>query len=210
MVEERFNPTRMELLKSRARAKLAKKGHSLLKQKRDALVLEFFRILKKASDLRGQLNAHMKKAYSSIAIAQSYHGVFEVEAASMSSERAPKVKINVRNVMGVKIPSVEVSGNGNGESEKNLLASNAKIDEAADNFKEALQMVVKLAETENSIRKLIREIEKTKRRVNSLEYIVIPSLAAKAKLISFRLDEMERDAFFMLKMTKKKLARKGS
>jgi len=105
---------------------------------------------------------------------------------------------------------VEVSGNGNGESEKNLLASNAKIDEAADNFKEALQMVVKLAETENSIRKLIREIEKTKRRVNSLEYIVIPSLAAKAKLISFRLDEMERDAFFMLKMTKKKLARKGS
>ncbi len=205
-MEERFNPTRMELLKARARSKLAKKGHSLLKQKRDALVLEFFKILKKASDLRGRLNAQMKISYAALAIAESHHGVVEVESAAMAASRAPKVKVDVRNVMGVRIPTVEVASDEHSEDfSSRIISSNAKIDGAADSFKEALHMVVKLAETENAIRKLIKEIEKTKRRVNSLEYIIIPRLASQAKLISFRLDEMERDSFFMLKMMKKKL-----
>ncbi len=200
-------PTRMELLRGRARIKLAKKGHKLLKQKRDALILEFFKILEKAKDLRSELNHQMALSYKSLAVAQAYHGINEVESASMAVARAPSVGIEVRNIMGVKIPSISVD-----MAQRPLLlrgysviGTSAKIDEAVESFEAALVLVVKLAETENATRKLIREIEKTKRRVNALEYVLMPKLEMQAKLIAFRLEEMERDSFVMLKMIKKKL-----
>ncbi|MBI5159268.1 V-type ATP synthase subunit D [Candidatus Micrarchaeota archaeon] len=208
---ETFNPTRMELLKAKEKIKLARKGHKLLKQKRDALILEFFKILEKAKDLRGELNAQMKKAFESIAIAQAYHGSVEVEAAALAVQRAPTVEVSVRNIMGVKIPSIQAGG----IKEKTLLergygamSSSAKIDETAQAFEKALTMIALLAETENALKKLIKEIEKTKRRVNALEYVVIPRLTEQSRTILFRLDEIERESFFMLKMVKKKMARK--
>jgi len=212
IMAENPTPTRMELLKGRARIKLARKGHKLLKQKRDALILEFFKILEKAKDLRSELNGQMGKAYQGLAVAQAYHGITEVESASMSVARAPQVGIEVRNIMGVKIPSISAE-----MAQKPLLSrgysvigTSAKIDEAVEGFEGALALVVQLAETENAIRKLIREIEKTKRRVNALEYVLIPKLEQQAKLIQFRLEEMERDSFVMLKMIKRKLELKHS
>ncbi len=203
------NPTRMEMLKARARIKLAKKGHKLLKQKRDALIMEFFKILEKAKDLRSELNEAMAKAYRGMAVAQAYHGVAEVENIAMAVEQAPGVGIEVRNVMGLKIPSIEAEVGEKPLLERgySLVGSSAKIDEAAENFEKTLVLVVQLAETENAIRKLIREIEKTKRRVNALEYVLIPKLEEQARLISFRLQEMERDSFVMLKTIKRKLKR---
>lgn len=208
---EQFNPTRMELLKAKEKIKLARKGHKLLKQKRDALILEFFKILERAKDLRGELNAQARKAYEAVAVAQAYHGSFEVEAAALAVQRAPTIIVSVRNIMGVKIPSIQAGG----VREKSLLergygvmGSSAKIDEAAQSFERALVMVVQLAETENALKKLIREIEKTKRRVNALEYVVIPRLTEQARLILFRLDEIERESFFTLKMVKRKMKRK--
>ena len=206
---ENPNPTRMELLKAKTRVKLARKGHKLLKQKRDALVLEFFKILGKAQDLRSDLNARMKSAYGSLAVAQAYHSMQEIEQASMAVKRAPNVHVEVRNIMGVKIPTLEAS-----EPKKLLLArgysivgTSAKIDEVADSFEHVLDLIFKLSETENGIRRLILEIEKTKRRVNSLEFVMIPRLESQAKLIRFRLEEMERDSFVMLKTIKRKLSR---
>lgn len=209
---EQLNPTRMELLKARARIRLAKKGHHLLKQKRDALILEFFKILGKAKDLRGELNAQMAKCYSALAIAQAYHGIFEVENAALGVKRAPGVHIEVRNIMGVKIPRIEGREVHKPLLERgySIMGTSAKIDEVAENFERATDIIVKLAETENAIRKLIREIEKTKRRVNALEYILIPELEKQAKLISFRLDEIERDSFVMLKSIKRKLERESA
>ena len=204
---ENPNPTRMELLKAKTRVKLARKGHKLLKQKRDALVLEFFKILGKAQDLRSELNARMATAYGSLAVAQAYHSMQEIEEAAMAVKRAPNVHVEVRNIMGVKIPTLEAS-----EPKKLLLArgysivgTSAKIDEVADSFEHVLDLIFKLSETENGIRRLILEIEKTKRRVNSLEFVMIPRLESQAKLISFRLEEMERDSFVMLKTIKRKL-----
>jgi V/A-type H+-transporting ATPase subunit D len=203
------NPTRMELLKAKTRVKLARKGHKLLKQKRDALILEFFKILGKAQDLRTELNTQMKKAYTALAVAQAYHGMQEIESAALAVKRAPGVKVDVRNIMGVKIPSLESS-----QVEKDLISrgysmvgTSAKIDEVAEAFEKATDLVFKLSQTENAIRRLILEIEKTKRRVNALEYVLIPRLESQAKLISFRLEEMERDSFVMLKTIKRKLER---
>ena len=207
MMAENPNPTRMELLKAKTRVKLARKGHKLLKQKRDALVLEFFKILGKAQDLRSELNSRMSNAYGALAVAQAYHSMQEIEAASMAVKRAPNVHVEVRNIMGVKIPTLEAA-----EPKKLLLSrgysivgTSAKIDEVADSFEHVLALIFKLSETENGIRRLILEIEKTKRRVNSLEFVMIPRLEGQAKLIRFRLEEMERDSFVMLKTIKRKL-----
>jgi len=203
------NPTRMELLKAKTRVKLAKNGHKLLKQKRDALIMEFFKILGQAQDLRSELNKQMKIAYTALAVAQAYHGMQEIESAALAVKRAPGVKVDVRNIMGVKIPSLEAS-----QVEKSLLSrgysvvgTSAKIDEVAEAFEKATDLVFKLSQTENAIRRLILEIEKTKRRVNSLEFVLIPRLQGQVKLISFRLEEMERDSFVMLKTIKRKLER---
>jgi len=202
------NPTRMELLNARSRIKLARKGHKLLKQKRDALILEFFKILSRAKDLRAELNAQMQKCYSSLAVAQAYHGIYEVENAALSVHKASGVNIQVRNIMGVKIPQIQSSVQAKTLLTRgySIIGTSAKIDDVAENFEAAFALVVQLAETENAIRKLIREIEKTKRRVNALEFVVLPRLESQATLISFRLQEMERDSFVMLKMIKRKLS----
>jgi V/A-type H+-transporting ATPase subunit D len=199
----------MELLRAKSRVKLARKGHKLLKQKRDALILEFFKILGKAQDLRSELNSRMKTAYAALAVAQAYHPMQEIEAASLAVKRAPGVKVEVRNIMGVRIPVLEAS-----QAKKELLGrgysvvgTSAKIDEVAEAFEQAIDLVFRLSQTENAIRRLILEIETTKRRVNSLEFVMIPRLEQQAKLISFRLEEMERDSFVMLKTIKRKLGK---
>jgi len=88
-----------------------------------------------------------------------------------------------------------------------VVGTSAKIDEVAEAFEKATDLIFKLSQTENAIRRLILEIEKTKRRVNSLEFVMIPRLQTQVKMIAFRLDEMERDSFVMLKTIKRKLER---
>lgn len=202
------NPTRMELIKTKDRIKLAGKGHKLLKQKRDALILEFFKILKKAQDLRGQLALKMGAGYRSIALAETYHNVQELTKVSRDLQREIDIDIQVRNVMGVKIPNITAQMEQRHFLQMpnySVAATSAKIDAAVEDFNEILQMVIKLAETETAMKRLIVEIEKTKRRVNALEYVLIPRLEEQKKMISFRLEEMERDSFVSLKTIKRKL-----
>lgn len=198
----------MELIKTKDRIKLAAKGHKLLKQKRDALILEFFKILKKAQDLRGQLASKMADGYRSLAMAETYHNIQELTKVSLDLRKDIDIDIEVRNVMGVKIPNITTQ-----MEEKHFLtlptysvaATSAKIDQAVEDFNEILKMVIKLAESETAMKRLILEIEKTKRRVNALEFVLIPRLQDQQKMITFRLEEMERDSFVSLKAIKRKL-----
>lgn len=202
------NPTRMELIKTKDRVALAKKGHKLLKQKRDALILEFFKILKKAKDLRGELNKQLQDAYKAAALAGLYHSSYELQNVALSVRKEIAVDIEVKNVMGVKIPHLERSKEeGAGVP---VLLSSAKIDDAVERFRKVLELVMQLAESETAIKRLILEIEKTKRRVNALEYILIPRLEEQKRLISFRLDEMERDSFVSLKVIKRRLEQEAA
>ncbi|MBI2079678.1 V-type ATP synthase subunit D [Candidatus Micrarchaeota archaeon] len=204
------NPTRMELMKTKERIALAKKGHRLLKQKRDALILEFFKVLKKAQDLRGELTKKITAAYESVAIAELYHSVNELQNISLSIKKQIDIDIEVKNVMGVKIPSITAQMDSTPFIKHPLysvVGTSAKIDKAVSEFEEILQMVIRLAETETAIKRLILEIEKTKRRVNALDYILIPKLEQQKRDIAFRLDEMERDSFVSLKVIKRKLER---
>jgi V/A-type H+-transporting ATPase subunit D len=205
------NPTRMELIKIKERIALARKGHKLLKQKRDALILEFFKILKKAQDLRGELSAKMKEGYSAVLMAGTYHSVWQLGSVSLNLKKDIDIDIEVKNVMGVKIPYLTTQMESRHFMELptySVAGTSAKIDQAVERFDEVLKIVIKLAESETAMKKLIVEIEKTKRRVNALEFVLIPQLEETQRMISFRLDEMERDSFVSLKSIKRKLEKR--
>src|SRR3989344_1572774 len=99
--------TRLELIETRNKIRLAENGHKLLKQKRDVLVLEFFKIMKQAQDQRAVLNSRMKDAFDALAMAQAYHGILEVENISLAVKRAPNIEVESKNVMGVHIPHIK-------------------------------------------------------------------------------------------------------
>ncbi|HKW04443.1 MAG TPA: V-type ATP synthase subunit D [Nitrososphaerales archaeon] len=202
-------PTRMELLRLKARIKLANKGLNLLKQKRAALIAEFFKINKKALNLRKQLNESMKKSYSSLSIAEMYHGKIAMESTAYMVNRMKGLSIQTKNVMGVKIP--ELAGRDENfraiDQQYALMGLSVKSDETIINFESSLKTVLDIAEVENSLRRILVEIDKTKRRVNSIENVLVPRLQGQAKYISMRFDEMERETFVTLKTIKAKLAK---
>jgi len=208
-MDEQVNPTRMELINVKERMLLADKGHQLLKQKRDVLVIELMTILHTSITVRDRLNGEMKNAYSSLAAAESYHSIFELENIAQSVIQTQGAMVTVRNAMGVKLPSIKRTTHQRKLSQRgySIVQSSAKVDESAENFEKALDVVLELAEKEVSMKKLLAEIEKTKRRVNALEYIMMPRLSDTRREITLKLDELERDNFVTLKSVKTHLER---
>ncbi len=201
---EGINPTRMELLKLKERAKLAVKGHSLLKEKRNALIMEFFNILERVKGARKNVEEKLAEAYEDLTTAQVIMGDMAVRKASMSVKESVEIDIDSRSIMGVVVPVVEV-----GEVKRTMIQrgyglvdTSAKLDEASRKFEESIELIIELGEIEKTIRLLAGEIESTKRRVNALEHIIIPKLQNTVKYIEMRLEEMERENFVRLKMIK--------
>ncbi len=206
---EDVNPTRMELLKLKDRIELAKKGHKLLKEKRDALIMEFFDLVKKASEVRERAVERLMKAYEKLAAAKTTVGAAGVRCASMAAAEEVRVDVGSRNVMGVVVPILErVSGDGGVRLTYGFADTSGALDEAARAFREALDAVLELAEIEETLRLMAEEIERTKRRVNALEHIVIPRLENTEKYIEMKLDEQERENFVRLKRVKSLIERR--
>lgn len=194
----------MELIETKNKIKLAKNGYKLLKQKQDFLMMEFLSMLSDSKLLRKKLNDKLKAAYSSLAVAESYHSVLELENAALFTREVSGAVVGERNVMGVRLPVLRkaFTVKGVGERGYSILGSSAKIDDTSESFQSALDAVLDIAQTEISLRKLLSEVERTKRRVNVLDYSIIPSLGRKKRDIEFRLDEMERSNFVTLKTLK--------
>ena len=197
-------PTRMELLNLKRRIKLAKKGHKLLKDKQDALIMEFFTIYDEALQLREELGMKMAEAFKALQAAEIDVGTLRLREIGLSVKPNREVEIRRRNVMGVPVPLIEAESFRRSTNERGyaLVSSSAKVDLAAEKFEEVLDLAVRLAEVEETLKRLAKEIEVTKRRVNALEYIIIPRMEATVKFIKQRLDEMERENFFRLKRVK--------
>ncbi len=199
-----IKPTRLEYIRTKRRIIIAKKGLKLLKLKRQALILEFFNTSKSASSLRSILQAELVKGYQSIRMAEMLAGSMRLENEAMKIPQLSKLQITPKNVMGVRIPKID-GGQGNQALTEHLLELPPSINEAIKAFQNVHKMVLDVAEKETTLRKLLLEIEKTKRKSNAIENVFIPRLQAAIKFIIFRLDEMERDTFIMLKTVKRKM-----
>ncbi len=198
-------PTRSELLKLKKQIRLAKSGYSLLKKKRDGLILEFFEILKKAKTLREEIVTEYKIALEKINIARTLEGDLKVKSIAMAIKDIPDIKLTAKNIMGVKVPKIEVSEIKKAFMERGYgVYSSSAVDEAASSYEKVVEKIILAAEVETSLRKLLNEIEKTKRRVNALEFIVIPRLGSLSSFIVLRLEEMERENIFRMKRIKAK------
>ena len=198
-----IKPTRSELLKLKKQIRLARGGYSLLKKKRDGLILEFFEILKKAKTLRQELVEEYKIALEKINIARTLEGDLKIKSIAMAIKDIPDVKLTTKNIMGVKVPKIESSEIKKAFMERGYgIYNSSAIDEAAAAYEKVVEKIILAAEVETSMRKLLNEIEKTKRRVNALEFIVIPNLYKQKSFISLRLEEMERENIFRMKRIK--------
>jgi|TARA_B110000263_G_scaffold64040_1_gene55232 V/A-type H+-transporting ATPase subunit D len=175
-----------------------------LKLKRQALILEFFNINKASSRLRGELQLQLDKGYQSIRMAEMLDGEMRLENEAMKIPQLKKLLITPKNVMGVSIPKLE-GGTREQSLTEYLLEIPVSISEAMKAFQEIHKIVLDVAEKETTLRKLLYEIDKTKRKANAIENVFIPGLQAAVKFITFRLEEIERDTFTMLKTVKRKM-----
>ncbi len=199
-----IKPTRMELLNLKRKLKLAVNGHKLLKKKRDGLILELRNMLKDVRDVKKQLVEKLVKANQLVFEIELEESADEINLVGEVLARENYVDVLVKNVMGVKMPKVEVKVERKVKGKEVLLPFSYKMIEAVNLYEEIFVDILKAAEIEISIRNLLEEIEKTKRRVNALENKVIPDLQESIAWVKMMLDEMERENVIRLKRIKGK------
>ncbi|MFO8052187.1 MAG: V-type ATP synthase subunit D [Thermoplasmatota archaeon] len=201
-IVEGINPTRMELLSIRKKRVLAEKGHKLLGEKRDALVVQFFDVLKKREKLKNSVVSAFGEAGSSLEDAMAKMGYESVKAMARGIAPYQSPNITSLNIMGVKVPVVDTEAIEDTTLPWGLGSTPHSLDESARKYGEALEKIMLLAEAEGSMERLAVEIEKTKRRVNALEHIFIPRLRNTERYITMQLQEREREDFFRRKRIK--------
>ena len=200
---EGVSPTRMDLLDIRKKLILAKKGHKLLEEKRDALVERFFDIIENKNQLAKEIDEDFKISFLSLIQAQMILGEEKVEDSSYLTDYIGEISFETDNIMGVKIPNIDTQSlRTDIKPSYGFFETCSKLDDAQVCFNTILMKLIKLADLEAGIKSLAIEIEKTKRRVNVLENNLIPKLLATRKYIEMQLEEREREDFFRRKRIK--------
>ncbi len=183
--------TRMELLQFRKKAALARRGHKLLKDKLDELMRQFKILIKKYEGARSELEKELSIAYGEFLFARAAMTEPGLLDALRYPGAAAKVQTSKRKIMNLILPVFEVSVEGNVRN-YGMFDTPVELDEALEVYKRILPRIVKLAEEEKAISLLAREIDTTRRRVNALEYKLIPELEEAIRSVRLKLDEMER------------------
>ncbi len=204
MVLVQYKPTRSVLLQLRRTRRMAERGHRLLKLKQDALIVEFFRVLDRAKAVRSDIVEKYRVAEQRIVIARAIEGSIGVRSVALAETETPTLELRTKNVMGIIVPRIEAKAVRKTIDQRGygIVGTSPRIDEAAEAYEVLVENVITAAEIETTMRRLIEEIEKVKRRVNALEFRVIPELKATEAFIRQRLEEMERDNFMRLKRFK--------
>ncbi len=201
---EPVSPTRSTLLAKRDQKRLALQGVELLKNKRDALIGEFFALVQDSLKAREALNNAAKDAYFSLLIAKAFDSPEAVESLSGT---ALEVSLEVQSLYGVKVPRI-VAPEGRGALSFSPIGVGAKTLEAAAAFRRLAEAIVAVANTENRLRKIGEEIKKTNRRVNALEQISIPEINEQIKFITDTLDQRALEEVTTLKRIKAAILRR--
>jgi V/A-type H+-transporting ATPase subunit D len=199
-------PTRAVLIELRKRIQVAKTGHELLKMKRDGLMVEFFEVLNQAKSIRQELVEDFLLAERKLNMAMAIEGTVAIKSVAFALQKEPSVELESRNIMGVVVPKISSEAVHKQMYERGygIIGTSAAIDEAADAYESLVDKIITAAEVETVLRKLVDDIDKTKRRVNALEFKVIPDINDTVRFISFALEEMERDNTVRLKKLKAK------
>lgn len=205
MPEIRVNPNRMELLKLRRRGVVARRGHKLLKDKLDELMKEFQARIGANRKLRAEVERDLFSAYSQFAIARAEAGQGVLEPALMAPTPTPLLGVEEKNLMSITVPmfSLDELPEPGGYS---LATTPAVLDAGLARLAAVAPRLVALAEREKAIELLAAEIERTRRRVNALEYVLIPSVDATIRDIQMKLDEAERSNLTRLMKVKDMIA----
>ncbi len=195
----------MELKKLKARLATAVRGHKLLKDKSDEMIRRFTLIIRENKRLRDEVEQSLSNTLRQFSVARSLTPEYAVEAAFGMPTAAVTAECGVESVMGVEVPKIELTSSARTDSLPYAYSEiTSEADESVRQISSVLPLLVKLAAVEKSVRLLADEIERNKRRVNALEYVMIPQLEETIKYIRDKLDENERAAIIRLMKVKNK------
>ena len=204
MAGTRVNPTRMELTKQKKKLLSATRGHKLLKDKRDELVRQFMDLIKENMDLRLKVEKGLKAANMEFAVARAGMSEQVLNTALMATGKTLEIKQQFKNVMSVEIPEFQTKNDikGNDIYSYGYAFTAGDLDDAVYSLSSVFEDMLKLAQVEKSCQLMASEIEKTRRRENALEHVIIPEALDNIKYITMKLDENERSTQIRLMKVK--------
>ena len=194
MASTAITPTRMVLNQLKGRLKTARRGHKLLKDKRDELMRQFMDVVKRNKELRLKVEQGLTAAFASLQVASAIMSPEMLEQALLYPRQSVELGMTFKNIMSVNVPRYSFQTKSNDPSEVypyGFAQTSGELDDALDKLARVFRDMLELAEVEKTMQLLAEEIEKTRRRVNALEYVMIPELAGNIKYISMKLVENE-------------------
>ncbi len=191
MASAQIKPTRQELLKLKNKLKIAEKGHRLLKDKRDGLIKAFLGIVKESLELRKKVDEHIIFAIQLFSLAEARTSAELLRAIASNSKATVLLQTEKANIMGVTISKMKADVHGDPFC-YGVLDTNRDLDESLVALSELMPDLVRLVELEDAARRLAEEIEKTRRRVNGLQYVIIPNMKRDVRFIQAKLEESAR------------------
>ena len=195
MARLNVNPTRMELTRLKTRLNTARRGHKLLKDKRDELMKQFLDMMRLNRDLRIRVEEKLAVAQASFSVASAIMSPEMLEQALLYPKQSVSLEMGLRNIMSVNVPQYEFRTKSEEPGEiypYGFAATSGELDDALGALSETFKDMLELAQVEKTVQLLAQEIEKTRRRVNALEYVMIPQLEETIRYITMKLDENER------------------
>ena len=194
MASTAVTPTRMVLNQLKGRLKTARRGHKLLKDKRDELMRQFMDVVKLNKQLRTRVEEGLTAAFSSLQVASAIMSPEMLEQALLYPRQSVELGLTYKNIMSVNVPQYSFQTKNNDPSEiypYGFAQTSGELDDALDKMARVFEDMLELAQVEKTMQLLAEEIEKTRRRVNALEYVMIPELEGNIKYIAMKLEENE-------------------
>jgi V/A-type H+-transporting ATPase subunit D len=189
------NPTRMELTRLKGKLKTAQRGHKLLKDKRDELMKQFLETVREVRSLRAEVEAELMTVHNSFTVASALMSSEAMEQALLYPKQSVELTMTTKNIMSVNVPVYNFQTKTKSDSDiypYGFAATSGELDTAVDALGGVFQKLLKLAQEEKAAQLMAEEIEKTRRRVNALEYVVIPNTQDAIRYITMKLDENDR------------------
>ena len=203
----RVNPTRMELTRLKKRLTTAVRGHKLLKDKRDEMVRQFIILIRRNYDLRLEVEKAVEAVSTRFSLAKAQMGALRISEALLYPARAAVYDVSERNVMSVNVPNIRYTGSDESTDIPYAFTfTSSALDNAVMELSELLPKLLELAEVEKTCSLLAEEIEKTRRRVNALEYVMIPEMQESIRYITMKLEENDRASLVRLMKAKEMMA----